>query len=203
MDKIILDGLKKSYEYPVLTGFSAVMEAGKIYAVMGPSGSGKTTLLRLIAGLETPDSGSITGLEGKRVSFMFQEDRLLENLDAVRNILFVVPEYSRQQILVFLAALGIRQEDAVRPVSEYSGGMKRRVAFLRSVLYASELLLLDEPFKGLDEETADLAVAFLSAHQHGRTIILTTHNVAEAEKCKAEIIRVGFESETEQASGPA
>ena len=158
---------------------------------MGESGSGKTTLLRILAGLEVPDSGELRGTQGLRTSFAFQEDRLLEQLDAPGNVRFVCPAMSREEIIRQFEYLGIARQDCVRPVREYSGGMKRRVAFLRAVDHPSELLLLDEPFKGLDEHTAELAVRFLLENRRGRTVIMATHSMEEARRSGAQVVRIG------------
>ena len=155
---------------------------------MGPSGAGKTTLLRLLAGLEKPDEGEITGLSSEKIAFVFQEDRLLEYLDAVQNVRFACPGCSRKDVEEALLHIGIPQEDAVRPVREYSGGMKRRTAFLRALMFPSDVLFLDEPFKGLDDQMVSRAAAFLLENRKDRTVFLTTHSRKEAELCGAEIL---------------
>ncbi|MBO7709082.1 MAG: ABC transporter ATP-binding protein [Lachnospiraceae bacterium] len=190
MKKIIIDSLSKCFDHPVLTDFDMEAEMGGVYALMGPSGCGKTTLLRILAGLEQADSGLITGTDDLRVSFMFQEDRLLPWLSAVDNLRFVLPSLPEDAVIEKLDQLGIGGQDARRPVSEYSGGMKRRVAFLRTVLFPSDLLLLDEPFTGLDEANIGAAAAFLTDNRNGRTVILTTHSEQEAGLCRAEVIRM-------------
>ena len=189
MQQIVLHETDKSYgDNHVLQKLSLQFEAGHIYALMGPSGSGKTTLLRLLAGLEQPDSGSIEGVREDSVSFMFQEDRLLEYLDAPSNVLFTSPGKERGMIERKLAELGIDPRDHHRPVSEFSGGMKRRVALLRTLISDRELLLLDEPFKGLDEATVQAAAGQLLALRNGRTVIMSTHSREEAKLCGAEIV---------------
>ena len=122
------------------------------------------------------------------VSFMFQEDRLLPWLNAPENLRFVLPSCQSASLLKDLEQLGLNRQDALRPVSEYSGGMKRRVAFLRTVAFPSGLLLLDEPFTGLDEANVRLAARFLLDNRNGRTLILTTHNPLEARLCEASVI---------------
>ena len=98
MQDIIIRHLNKSYGgNPVLKDLSALIPAGKLTAVMAPSGTGKTTLLRILAGLEKPDSGEITGLSGLRVSMVFQEDRLIDSLDAAANIRITAPGLTEQE----------------------------------------------------------------------------------------------------------
>ena len=116
--------------------------------LMGPSGIGKTTLLLLLLGLVSPDSGEITGLPEK-VSVIFQEDRLCEDFSALSNVAMVLPRGGEETASALLKALGL--EEAMRqPVHTLSGGMKRRVAIARGLAADSPLLLMDEPFKGLD-----------------------------------------------------
>ena len=189
MDQILVKEISKSYDdKKVLNHFSASFKKGGIYAVMGPSGVGKTTLLRILSGIEQPDAGEITGISSDRISFVFQEDRLLEYLDAVRNIRFVYPACTREEALSALSLVGISKEDAFRPVREYSGGMKRRAAFVRAVLFPSEVLFLDEPFKGLDEAMVSAVIVWLLEQQRGRTVFLSTHSRKEADLCGAQIL---------------
>ena len=203
--RVRLEDISKSYDgRPVLEHFTDAVAPGEIRALMGPSGVGKTTLLRLAAGLEQPEEGAVlletgsgpeaaarsethAGRQTAGIGFMFQEDRLLEYLDASGNVQFVNPACSRETICRELENLGIPKEDCARPVSEFSGGMKRRVALLRTVLAPSGLLLLDEPFKGLDEESAEHAITWLLKQRQGRTVILSTHSAREAALCGAKI----------------
>ncbi len=188
----------------VLENFSADLPAGSISALMAPSGSGKTTLLNLIAGLMPADDGSIvfdTEESGnahpvsfsagknddcRTVSFsaVFQEDRLLNEMTAESNIRLVNPSLSLCDTIHAMAELGLR-ESAQQSVRELSGGMKRRVAILRAVLHDSDILLLDEPFQGLDEETRKTVISFLRKKAENRTVLLITHNKEDAEDCGA------------------
>ena len=191
----------------VLENFSADLPAGSISALMAPSGSGKTTLLNLIAGLMPADDGSIvfdTEESGnahpvsfsagknddcRTVSFsaVFQEDRLLNEMTAESNVRLVNPSLSLSDTINAMADLGLR-ESAQQSVRELSGGMKRRVAILRAVLHDSDILLLDEPFQGLDEETRKTVISFLRKKAENRTVLLITHNKEDAEDCGAEQI---------------
>ena len=130
-----------------------------ITAVMAPSGTGKTTLLRILLGLERPDSGTVEGLAGKRLSAVFQEDRLLEHLSADGNLRFVLGRaYDPAAARALLDRLGL-PDTGPQPVREFSGGMKRRLALARALLAPFDALSLDEPFTGLDRENRDLALA--------------------------------------------
>ena len=136
----------------VLQDFSCELEEGRVTALMAPSGAGKTTLLRILLGLETADSGEITGLSGKRLAAVFQEDRLLDFMTPVDNIRLPEPKIERAVILREMAAMGLTGCEN-QPVRELSGGMRRRVAILRALLCGADVIALDEPFKGLDEAT--------------------------------------------------
>ena len=181
---IRIEHLNKSYhDSPVLQDLSLSIPIGQITAVMAPSGVGKTTLLRILMGLETADSGKIEGLDGLRLSAVFQEDRLCANLSPVSNIRLVTgSSLSRQEILSALDQTGL-SDCAGQPARELSGGQRRRVALLRALLAPWDLLLLDEPFKGLDTETRKQIMDYVLLHFHkkpGRTALLVTHDESEA-----------------------
>ena len=180
MEQIKIERLSKAYgEKQVLKDFTAELPAGQICVLMGPSGCGKTTLLRILAGLEQADSGTITGLPEQK-SMIFQEDRLCENVSALSNLRLCAPALSRKEGEALLSTLGLA--DSLRqPVREFSGGMKRRVAILRALCAEYELLLADEPFKGLDEETRLRTMEYFKARTLGKTVLLVTHEEEEAD----------------------
>ena len=181
MQDIVIRGLSKAFDgKQVLRDFSAVLPAGQVTGLMAPSGAGKTTLLRILMGLEMPDRGTITGLQGLRLSAVFQEDRLCENLDPVSNLRLVTPTLSRAAAEEALKAVGLT-DCLHQPTRELSGGMRRRVAILRALLAEYDLLLLDEPFRGLDEDTKALVMEDTRRRSAGRTVLLVTHDPAEAE----------------------
>ena len=148
----------------------------------GPSGIGKTTLLRIIAGLEKPDSGSVEismgeaahGGKGLRVGMVFQEDRLLEQLSSVDNVSLVDPSVSRERARRALSEI-LEPEALEKPVRELSGGMKRRVAIVRAVLPPSDILVMDEPFTGLDPETRKRVIDYIMKNKGRRPLILASH----------------------------
>ena len=179
MADICITGLCKAYDgKPVLRDFSAVLPAGRVTGLMAPSGAGKTTLLRILMGLEQPDAGSVAGLEGRRMSAVFQEDRLCDNLDAVANIRLVTPGLARAKTLDALDAVGLGS-CAGQPARELSGGMRRRVALLRALLAEYDVLFLDEPFKGLDRDPRTRVIADTRTRCAGRTVLLVTHDAGE------------------------
>ena len=165
--------VSKAYDgRPVIRDFSARFVPGSHTCLMGPSGCGKTTLLRLLMGLEAPDSGQIRIPEGTRFSAVFQEDRLLNVRLAARA--------SIAQAAELLLELGIPPESLSQPVSTFSGGMKRRVALCRALLAEYDVLTLDEPYKGLDEDTRARVMRLVDVRTRGRTVILVTHAAEEA-----------------------
>ncbi len=185
---LILKDLTKSYGgHRVLDRFSHAFPQGRVTAIEGRSGCGKTTLLRLIAGLELPDGGSITGVPEGGIAMMFQEDRLPPQLTAAGCLKVVLKrsEGLDAKIDAALCALGLG-DDLDKPVREFSGGMRRRVALARALLYPSNLVLLDEPFKGLDAATRKAAVEFARPLLAGRTTLLVTHDPEDADAFDAQ-----------------
>lgn len=178
MKDLVLEHIDKSYgEKVVLRDFSAVFPAGACTAIMGPSGCGKTTLLRLILGLEEADGGTLSG-RTLPMAAVFQENRLFEDFSALSNVTAVCSKGKRQEAPRHLAALGLG-DSLQAPVRTLSGGMKRRVAIARAVLAPGEILVLDEPFTGLDRDTKATVLDYLKAHTQGRTLLLVTHDPAE------------------------
>ena len=143
-----------------------------------PSGWGKTTLLRILMGLEAPDSGTVQGVG--RVGAVFQEDRLCPQLTALENVLLTAGRKKEREARDLLARLGLGESLAV-PAAELSGGMRRRCALARSLCAESDLLVLDEPFKGLDEANRRAAMDAVRAVSDDKTVLLVTHDAAEAE----------------------
>ena len=172
---------------PVLDGVSLTIHDREFFVLIGSSGCGKTTLLSLLLGLEQPDSGRVLGMEGRRKSAVFQEDRLCENAGAVSNLRLVNPTLTREEAEAMLRDLGLG--DSLRqPVRTLSGGMKRRVAILRALCAPYDVLFCDEPFKGLDEGTKGRAMEYFQKRTQGRTVILVTHEKNEANFLKGQLL---------------
>ena len=161
----------------VLRGVSFRAQPGRPVAVTGASGSGKTTLLRIVMGLEAPDAGSVSFIGGPpkpRFGAVFQEDRLFEDFDAVANVRLAAGSIRRQEIRSEL--LKLLPEDALsKPVSSLSGGQRRRAAIVRAVVSPGDVLIMDEPFAGLDAENTELAMEYLRESSLSRTLILAVH----------------------------
>lgn len=159
---------------------SLTLEPGERLAVTGPSGSGKTTLLRLMAGLERPSSGAVSGIPPQGVSMVFQENRLVPGLTLLQNLALAAPRAGREELLGLLRELGLGEEGDSLPGS-LSGGMARRAAIARAAALGSPLALLDEPFTGLDEENRRRAADFLLGHFPGAAMAVVVHHPEEAE----------------------
>lgn len=163
----------------VLDHVSLTLESGGTACLMAPSGRGKTTLLRCIAGLETPDSGQITDLP-ERIAYVFQEDRLCDGFSAVDNIRLVTGKaLGEGEIRRHLEELGLAGS-LDQPVRELSGGRRRRVVISRAVCFGADLLLLDEPFKGLDDEARQQTADYILRHRGAAAILCVTHDREDA-----------------------
>ena len=176
-------------EKTVFKDLNLKIESGKITCIMAPSGAGKTTLLRMMMGLEKPDRGSIVGLSEKRFSAVFQEERLCEDMTAIGNIRLVNPSLTAEQIRNELQRLGMYDCEN-QPVSELSGGMRRRVSILRALLAEYDVLFMDEPFKGLDSTLKKDVITSVMEKTVGKTVIVVTHDRSEADLLRAEIINL-------------
>ncbi len=174
-----LRNVSKAYgETPVLRGVSLALAPGAPVCVTGRSGIGKTTLFRLILGLEKPDSGAVRVKKGARFAAVFQEDRLIARLSAADNARFVCPPAHMPDEAALAgasAALGLTRAELERPVSELSGGQRRRAALLRALLAPADAVLLDEPFTGLDAAARRAAAAYIRAQCARRALLCITH----------------------------
>ena len=195
--EITAEHLQKSYgENCVLRDLSFTLKAGGRYLLMAPSGAGKTTLLRILTGITKADEGSVQGLKGQQAGMVFQEDRLCEEYSAVTNIMIAIGRKNRKgstlrQQIVQEAERILPADCLNKPVKELSGGMRRRVCLLRAVLSDAQLLVLDEPFNGLDEETRERCGRYLLERQAGRTILVTSHRMEDRELLNCELLE-GF-----------
>lgn len=147
------------------------------YAVLGPSGRGKTTLLRLIAGLERPQRGEVLLPADARISFCFQEDRLLPWRTVLENVALACG--SRDAAQAWLERVGLGREGGSYPAA-LSGGMKRRASLARALAFDAPILLMDEPFRALDEQTHAAMRSLILSASAGRLLILVTHDESDA-----------------------
>lgn len=197
--KLLVDGVSKSFKsqrgsLKALDNVSLTVNEGEFVCLVGPSGCGKSTLLNLIAGLDTPESGTllsdgmpITG-SGRERGVMFQEHALFPWLDVLGNVLFglnLKPSLTQAErvevALYYLQLVGLSRFVHAN-VHELSGGMKQRVALARALAPNPRILCMDEPFAALDAMTREQLYADLQRiwAQRQKTILFVTHNVREA-----------------------
>ncbi|MDY2794136.1 ATP-binding cassette domain-containing protein [Peptostreptococcus porci] len=179
---IIFKDISKSYgNRTVLKNFNIEIREGQTTFVLGKSGSGKTTFSKIVLGLEKIDTGEISGLDGKKISVVFQEDRLMENMTIGSNFKMTVNSHiNSKQIIEKMEKIGLFQSLETK-ISELSGGMKRRISILRAFLIEFDLIVMDEPFRGLDDETKEIVMNFVIQNIKGKTAIIITHNKDEVE----------------------
>ncbi len=178
---IRIENLNVSFDNKqVIKDLSLELPEQGVVSIFGPSGAGKTTLFNCLAGLVTPDSGSITGLEGKRLSMVFQENRLLPWFSALKNVAFVI---DGDEAKAKMALAWMELADAADKLpTELSGGMQRRVAVARALAHGGDILLLDEPNTGLDEGLTYRMMELVLEQWAGRLVLLITHDRALVEK---------------------
>lgn len=157
----------------VLNEFSLILNEG-ITVLSGPSGCGKTTLLRVLAGLQKPDSGQVSGIEPQQSVILFQENRLLPWRSVEEHITDVLPRSRWGEAGMWLSLVELEGEGASRP-DQLSGGMQRRLALARALAASprDSCLLLDEPFAGVDPERAVRILGRVK--ELNRPVLLASH----------------------------
>lgn len=178
---ILMEKINKSYgDKEVLRDFTTKFEEGTVTFITGESGIGKTSIIRILMGLEGYQSGRISGLEGKEISVVFQDDCLCDKLSLDKNLSMVIDgQQVKEQYLDRLLGIFGLEGYRHKRVAELSGGMKRRLAILRAILYPHNLMIMDEPFKGLDEENKKLVMGQVGKSLVGKTAIIVTHDKTE------------------------
>lgn len=198
--EVWLDAVTVRYgEVVALRSLTLGLPAGAVTAVTGANGVGKTTLGRVVLGLTAPTSGAIHGAAGVPAAAQFQENRLIGHLgprenvsvawgrDAARPRNTIATPPSQPEPQATLLALGIAPDDMGRPVTELSGGQRRRVALARALDPRARLVVLDEPFTGIDAAAKPAVVDAVRERLEGRTVLLITHDAAEAEALGAPL----------------
>jgi len=194
---IIVNDVSKTYDQPVLQNIDLIIEAGVIHGFIGPSGSGKTTLMQMIAGIESPSSGSIYIKDIRvpdlsllsHIGYMTQSDALYMDISGYENLKFFSQLFNMKkdaaEIRINDVAASVNlSADLKKKVKNYSGGMKRRLSLAIALLHQPDILILDEPTVGIDPELR--ATIWTEMHQmkeNGQTILMTTHVMDEAARC--------------------
>ena len=190
MNRVVLENISKSYYYQkgklqVIDDLSLKVKEGEIVAIVGPSGTGKSTILNIIAGLVKQDSGTV--LVNGKIGYMFQHDLLFEWKNVYNNLfigLEINNKVTKQDIDKAVALL--EKYDLVdfkkSLPNELSGGMRQRIALIRTLMTSPDILLLDEPFSALDAQTR-IKVSndvYKTIKEEKLTAILVTHDISEA-----------------------
>ncbi len=188
---IVLSDVTKSYGgVTVLDRLSLTLLPVGVTALMGASGRGKTTLCSLLLGLEKPDAGEIHN-PYKRISSAFQDPRLFPWLTAEENVMLVLSgipkKEKREKADALLTRLGLGDALKKRP-SELSGGMQQRVSLARAFLLPHDMLILDEPFRGLDDENKSVVMDLIREEAARLPVLLVTHDKSDADALSASVI---------------
>ncbi len=188
---ISIKNVSKSFsDNPILVNTSLDIEYRSFVCIMGSSGCGKTTLVNIILGFEKADDGTVSGVPSN-TAVVFQEDRLCEDFSALSNVRMVIKnkKLGTKTASDILTALGL-EEALKKPVKELSGGMKRRVAIARALAVEADFIIMDEPFKGLDDDTKKSVIDYAKQTLKGKTVLIITHDPEEAKAFGAEIYQM-------------
>jgi iron(III) transport system ATP-binding protein len=216
-----ITGVTASYgPRPVLHGIDLVVPSGTTTAILGPSGCGKTTLLRVVAGFQTPDSGTVqlgdqtvvgpgawVAPERRGIGYVAQEGNLFPHLSVGANVSYGLPRQARrsgERVAELLELVGLSPDAADRRPDQLSGGQQQRVALARALARRPSVVLLDEPFSSLDaglRASTREAVADVLSHQDV-TVVLVTHDQAEALSF-ADTVAIMHEGRFSQVGAPA
>lgn len=186
--KLGLSSVTKVFDKKILNGFTINFKEGKTTVLLGPSGCGKTTIINLLLGLIKPDEGEIIADRTGKLSVVFQEDRLLENITVLQNLLVV--KKNENLCIKILSSLGIG-ETANKYPNQLSGGMKRRAALARAIAYNGDIFILDEPFKGIDISFKQKVIEEIKRTINGKTCVIITHDIQEAVDVGDEVVILG------------
>lgn len=183
----------------ILNHVSLVIKPQSTICIMGDSGAGKSTLLKLLMGLIKPDSGRVLGVAHRKISVVFQEDRLCEQLSAIKNVMMVLEGKQKREIAREHLLELIEPEVIEQPVIQFSGGMKRRVSIARAFAYPSDIILMDEPFTGLDADTKKKVIQYMIKHKRQRTVIFVTHDCSDASALMTdEVVHISYSNVVKQ-----
>jgi NitT/TauT family transport system ATP-binding protein len=190
--KIRLESINKNFDsIKVIENFSIEFSMKENVCFFGKSGCGKTTLLNIIAGIINADSGSIQGLTEKKISYVFQDKRLLENLSALENVLIVTDGKKKkyEEAKNLLTNMGLFNSMKKMPF-ELSGGMKQRINIARALIYEPDILIMDEPFSDLDEDMKSGVIDLIKSNTKDVLTLFVTHNWSEAQSFSDKIYKL-------------
>ncbi len=192
-----LKGISKSFgSLDVIENFSLSIEEGDVVCLLGPSGCGKSTLLKILSGLDINFDGKLKGFGDKRISYVFQESRLLPWLTVWENLMYVLEGHIdnkriKDHVSAFIEKVGLIEFKDSYP-NTLSGGMKQRVSLARAFSMPHDILLLDEPFQGLNIELKEQLIVLLEnlIEQDQKTVIMVTHDLNEASRLGDKVVKL-------------
>lgn len=196
MKELLVDNIDKNFEEKkVFDKFKIYFDSQKINLISGTSGIGKTTLLRIISNLDKSDNESFSikyyekGIlkDKYEISMLFQEDRLIENLSAYRNILFALGKFKMNAVekskMNYLFSILNMEDELNNKVENFSGGMKRRLAIIRTLMKEADIYIFDEIFKGLDQKLKEITLDLIIKETKDKICIIVSHDSFILEKC--------------------
>jgi ABC-type multidrug transport system ATPase subunit len=194
--------IKQFGRFAALRGVTAEFSSGKLYAILGDNGAGKTTLLRTLAGLSQPSSGEVAILGASKfrdicqqVGYMAHPSLLYDEMSGVENLEYFARLYGitgSTRCAEVIPSVGL-DPDLVRPVGQYSQGMRQRMSLARALLNDPKILLLDEPFSNVDSHSATEMVQLLArTRDRGTTVFVVTHQASLLETAADEFVWMEF-----------
>lgn len=200
-DAVTLLGVHKRFgDKVVLADFDLAIPYQSVVAMTGPNGSGKTTVGRIILGLESPDAGSVGGSANRTKACVFQENRLFSHLSAVENVTLVLGRDHAFRATRELHTIGLSGSAQTVPVRDLSGGQRRRVALVRALAGDAQLIVLDEPFIGIDAQAKPAVMTYVRKRLEGRTALLITHDGTEADALGARLVQIASRNHIDPSS---
>ncbi len=182
---VSINNLGKKYDDEwVIRNLNLDISENEIVSILGPSGCGKTTLLNIISGLIEYDEGEVVRDKNKKLSYLFQEPRLLEWKTVFENVEFVVKnkiqnsKERKEKVEEYLEQVGMIEYKNYYP-NKISGGMKQRTALARAFVFPSQILLMDEPFKSLDLQLRFNLIKYFKKlwQKENKTVVFVTHDI--------------------------
>lgn len=191
-NSLIFENISKTYDDNLLfKNVSFTLKSGEIAAVTGNSGIGKTTLLSIIADKVKPDTGNMN-ISFSDISILYQDTRFFEFGNSLFNVSVVMNDITEKEVRTKIAVEMLTElldfDDLFKPVSKLSGGMQRRVEIVRAFAKKSDLIILDEPFRGLDENNRKKVAAFINKYKCDRLVIASVHSSEEANLLMPNVI---------------
>ena len=194
--------IKQFGRFAALRGVTAEFSGGKLYAILGDNGAGKTTLLRTLAGLSQPSSGEVAVLGAdkfhdicQQVGYMAHPSLLYDEMSGMENLQYFARLYGitgRTRCAEVIRSVGLDPE-LVRPVGQYSQGMRQRLSLARALLNDPKILLLDEPFSNVDSHSATEMVQLLArTRDRGTTVFVVTHQASLLDHAADEFVWMEF-----------